>query len=106
MAAEPMPDETIPAVLLGSFNTVIFRSRPYRRAVRTVFMNCGVTGGASIYKGQIAQGGAIAGIKNANPNTYNVPFVLPPGYTLYVVFTANASPAYSAFATLSASREW
>lgn len=107
MTARPEPDVYQTATLINGLPTVSFVSRPYTRVIRTVFVTAGVFSGAVIYRAVPGSlGGKVAAIPNANPNTYNIPFLLAAGQGLFVVFDTLASPVNTANARISSSREW
>lgn len=107
MVARPEPDVYQTAALINGLPTVTFVSRPYTRVVRSVYMVAGVFSAGTIYRAMPGSlGGKIASIPSANPNIYNVPFLLSAGQALYVVFDSAASPVNVASARISTSREW
>jgi hypothetical protein len=102
-----MPDVYATATLINGLPTVVFVSQPFSRVILNVFANAATFASATIYRGiNGTLGGLINAIGIANPATYNVPFKLPAGQALYVVFSASASPVSAASARISASREW
>lgn len=99
-----MPDELGIGATINGAATVTFTSRPYTRLIRSVFVDAGVFASCTIYRAAIQLGGIVAGVPTAHPNTYNVPFYLPAGQALFVVFSASPNPVYLAQAKLSAMR--
>lgn len=103
MSVEQEPDLNLFASLVNGANTVVFPAKPYQRLIRSVWVSAGIATGATIYRGIAAAPGLIDSVKFANPNTYNIPFVLPAGQILLVVFDAIGTGAR---ARLSSSRQW
>lgn len=104
MAVTPQPDLLFTATLIDGFPTVTFPSVPYPRLISSIWMRAGVKAGATIYRGQIAAPGLKDSVSSANPITYNIPFLLPSGQALFVVFSASPNPVSLASARLSAQR--
>ena len=99
-----MPDEYGLAALINGLPTVTFVSRPFQRVIRTVWMEAAINASVQIFKGSLQSPGIITSNLIAHPATYSVPFILPKGYVLYVVFSAAATPVNAAQAKISAYR--
>lgn len=89
------------AVTLNGKATVAFPSRPYTRAVRTVAMISPVQGRVTIYKGTIGAFTFVAANLAGADQTYNVPFKLPSGQGVFVVWDVAPSPVSAARAVLT-----
>jgi hypothetical protein len=103
--AVPEPPIFQSASLINGLPTVTFQPRPYPRVVTSIFVQSIVPATATFYRNLITPAAVIDSNTVANPNTYTVPFRLPTGQILYVVFSSATSPVSNAYAKLTAARE-
>ena len=91
----------ISAVLLNGKATAVFQSRPYRRVVRTVAMMNSAGGRVTIYRGTVGSFTLIGSHPQGADQVYNIPFNLPSGQGVFVVWDNAPSAVSSARAVLT-----
>jgi hypothetical protein len=100
------PPVFLTASLVNGLPTVVFPSQPYKRLIRSVWVNSVVTATVTLTRGGASNTAIIDSSTIANPNTFNNSFILPAGQSLYVTFSVAASPVSAAAAKLQSMREW
>jgi hypothetical protein len=106
MPVKVEPPLYLTAALVNGVATVVFPSKPYPRLIRSIWFNSVVPASVTLSRGGSASVAVITSNAVANPNTYNDPFILPGGQSIFVVFSAAASPVNAAAAKLVSMREW
>jgi hypothetical protein len=106
MPVKVEPPLYLTAALVNGVATVVFPSKPYARLIRSIWCDSIVPAGVTFSRGGSASVAVINSNKVANPQTYNDPFILPAGQSIFVVFTAAATPVNAAAAKLVSMREW